>query len=146
MRVEIRLSSDIDEPYAIIHTKELTEEIQQVVMLIENSQGKILTVKQNERLFILNISDVQLIRTEGKEVCVYDSSKQKFTSTKRLYEIEALLNNEFIRISKSAIVNLLKIDHVDTNIVGTLDVVTKNGCVESISRRYVQAFKTRVGI
>lgn len=146
MRVEIRLSSEIDEPYAIIYAKELTEEIQQLVMSIENPKEKLLTVKQDERLFIINVRDIQMVRTEGGQVYVYSASEQKFTCTKRLYEIESILDNDFIRISKGAIVNLMKIDHVDTNIIGTLDVVMKNGCVECISRRYVQAFKTRVGI
>lgn len=146
MRVEIKIIKETDEPYAIIYTKEINEEINQILKYIENPKENLLTVKRDEKIFIVNIRDIQIVRTEGGEVVVYTGTKDKFYCNKRLYEIEAMFNNDFIRISKCAIVNLLKIDHVDTNIIGTLDIVMRNGCIESISRRYLKAFKMRIGI
>lgn len=146
MRVEIKLLPEVAEPYAIIYAKELTDEIQQVLLSIEQPKEKLFTVKQEDRLFIIDVKDIQMVRTEGGQVYVYNDAAQKFASAKRLYEVERLLGRDFIRISKGAIVNLMKIDHVDTNIFGSLDVIMKNGCVEGISRRYTQAFKSRIGI
>ena len=148
MRVEIRLSSDIYEPYVIINTGTLTPEVEELAKRIENekSTGNVLAVKRENLIYILEPNEVQIVRTEGNEIVAYNTEKQRFIIEKRLYEIETLLGPQFIRISKSAIVNIRKIDHVDVRFSGMMNVVMKNGINEYISRRHMGDFKKRLGL
>jgi len=114
--VKIHLSSDVNEPYIIINAGTLTPEIEELAKRIEN------------------------------EIIAYDTAKKRFIVEKRLYEIETLLGLHFIRISKSAIVNIRKIDHVDVRISGIMNVAMKNGINEYISRRHMGDFKKRLGL
>jgi two-component system, LytTR family, response regulator LytT len=146
--VEIRISPDVSEPYAIIHAGTLTPEVEELAKRIENEKltDNVLAVKLENSIYILEPNEIQIVRTEGNEIVAYDTAKKRFIVEKRLYEIEALLGHQFIRISKSAIVNIRKIDHVDVRFSGIMNVVMKNGINEYISRRHMGDFKKRLGL
>lgn len=148
MKAEIRLSTDVNEPYVIIHAGKLTPEIEELAKRIENEKltENVFAVKRENLIYILEPNEVQIVRTEGNEIVAYDTTKKRFIADKRLYEIETLLGHQFIRISKSAIVNIKKIDHVDVRFSGMMNVVMKNGINEYISRRHMGDFKRRLGL
>ena len=148
MIVEIRLSSDVNEPYVIINSGTLTPEVEELAKRIENEKltGNVLAVKRENLIYILEPNEIEIVRTEGNEITAYDTTKKRFVVEKRLYEVEALLGFQFIRISKSAIVNIRKIDHVDVRFSGMMNVVMKNGINEYISRRHMGDFKKRLGL
>jgi DNA-binding LytR/AlgR family response regulator len=148
LKAEIRLSTDVNEPYVIIHAGKLTPEIEELAKRIENEKltENVFAVKRENLIYILEPNEVQIVRTEGNEIVAYDTTKKRFIAEKRLYEIETLLGHQFIRISKSAIVNIHKIDHVDVRFSGMMNVIMKNGINEYISRRHMGDFKKRLGL
>ena len=148
MRVEIRVSAQIKDPYIIVCVGEITPEIRDLANSLENfvSDTNIIVVKKDEKLFILNPEDIQIVRTENNEMIVYDSDAERYSVQKRLYQIEQLLGNSFIRISKSAIVNILKISHVDVSFKNMFEIYMKNGVHEYISRRFLSDFKNKLGL
>jgi len=148
LKAEIRLSSDINEPYVTIHSGTLTPEIEELAKRIENENlsGNVFAVKRENLIYILEPNEVQIVRTEGNEIVAYNMAKKRFIVEKRLYEVETLLGLQFIRISKSAIVNIRQIDHVDVRFSGMMNVVMKNGINEYISRRHMGDFKKRLGL
>lgn len=146
MKVEIRLSADAKEPYAVIYASEITAEIRNAAALIESeSIGGVITVTDNERIFVLWAEEVYMVRVENEKTVVYAKAK-RYYSGKRLYEFEAALGNGFMRISKSTIVNLKHIDCVEPTLGGLMLLVLKNGCKDYISRRYLPAFKKYLGL
>jgi len=138
----------VNEPHVIINAGTLTPEIEELAKRIENEKltGNVLAVERENLIYILEPDEVQIVRTEGNEIVAYNTAKQRFIVEKRLYEIETLLGHQFIRISKSAIVNIRKIDHVDVRFSGIMNVVMKNGINEYISRRHMGDFKKRLGL
>lgn len=89
---------------------------------------------------------LELIRTEGREIICYDNSKNRYVLGKPLYELEHLLGSSFVRVSKSTIVNIKRIDHVKAGFNGTMELVMKNGIKDYISRSFRKAFKERLGL
>jgi len=158
MHVDIKLSKDVAEPYAELHAQTLSPLVQAAAELLErlNDDGvapgaacadtAVLIGKREDSVFVLDPDDVQIVRSEGGETCLYDGAGHRVVSNRRLYELESALGREYCRISKSALVRILKIDHVDAGFGGALDVVMQNGVHENISRRYVSAFKQRIGL
>jgi DNA-binding LytR/AlgR family response regulator len=147
MRVEIKLSPDIHEPYAELHAAQLTEEVQTAVRLLEELGGQgVLTGRQDDSVYIVDPDRVQIARTESGDTCLYDDDARRYRTGLRLYELEERFGAGFVRISKSALIRIRKIDHVDAGFGGALDVVMENGVHEYISRRYVTAFKKRIGL
>ena len=64
----------------------------------------------------------------------------------RLYELEERLDNRFVRISNSEIVNLKKVKSLDLSFVGTICMELSNGEVSYVSRRYVSKMKKILGL
>jgi DNA-binding LytR/AlgR family response regulator len=148
LRTEFEISPDIDEPYAVIHAEKRTPELQSLADTIERytESARVIAAKKDDRIFVLSPEDIQIVRTENDEMAAYDSAGERFTTDKRLYEAEMLLGDACVRISKSAIVNIRKISHVEASFNGMLNVMMKNGVTEYISRRYVSRFKKRLGL
>lgn len=60
---------------------------------------------------------------------------------KALYQVEESLNGDFVRISKTTIVNLKKIKRVAPSLKGMMFIELKNGLKDNISRKYLPDFK-----
>ena len=63
-----------------------------------------------------------------------------------MYELEQLLGPEFMRISKSIIVRIRKIESVEAVFNGMLLLHMKNGSREYVSRTYLPNLKSYLGI
>lgn len=143
MKVEIQIE-DRHEPLTIIKTSEVTDDIVKLIQLIQYNEAPIVASYQ-EKLILLNIQDLYLIRTESQIVTLY-TKNQTYTTSKKLYEMEQLLGSQFMRISKSSIVNLKQIHHVEPSFSGTMMMTLKNGYQDSISRTYLPNFKKYLGL
>ncbi len=144
MKVEIKLSADIKEPYAVIYANAVTEEVQRAAEVFE-AKGNVITAKENEKIVVLDGSEIYMVRAENKEVFLYGQDK-KYLSKKKLYELENILGENFMRISKTTIVNLKKIDSVEPAFNAMMYLVMKNGCKDYITRAYLMEFKKYLGL
>lgn len=144
MKVELKISEDTKEPYVVIFTNSITEEIQKIIATFEMHE-KVISANDNERIIVLRPEEIYMVRIEQKEVVIYCESK-KYTINKRLYELEDQLGKDFMRISKSTIINLKKIDCVEPSFNGMMYLLMKNGCKDYISRNYLPQFKKYLGI
>ncbi len=144
MRVEIKVFAEIKEPYAVIYTNAITGEVMKIRSILE-IQEPIVTVADGERIIVLTPEETYMIRTENEDVVVYNKDR-RYISDKRLYEMEALLGNGFLRISKSTIINLRMIDYVEPAFNGMMMILLKNGSKDFISRKYLPQLKKYLGI
>ena len=144
MKVEIKIEKDITTAYAVIHTNELTTEISEAVQYLEK-QNRFITAENKGNISILNPGEVYMVRVENEKTIIY-TEKEKYYSTKRLYQIEEMLGAGFMKISKSSVINLKKIDFVEPSFGGMMGIVLKNGCKDYISRRCLPDFKKYLGL
>ena len=141
MRVDLFFSRDISEPHAEIHTNELTDNIHQAITLLEDdSKMDMLAVKKGKDISFLDFDEIFMIRVEDKQVNVY-TQDDKYLIKKALYQVEESLNPSFVRISKTTIVNIKKIDRVAPSLKGMMFIMLKNGLKDNISRKYLPEFK-----
>lgn len=141
MKVDLFFSRDIKEPYAEIHTNELSDNIQKAINLLEDeSVNSMIAVKKGKDITFLKFDEIYMFRVEDKQVKVY-TENDNFLVKKALYQIEEMLDSSFIRISKSTIINLDKIDRVAPSLKGMMFIMLKNGLKDNISRKYLPEFK-----
>ncbi|MBR2557123.1 MAG: LytTR family transcriptional regulator [Methanobrevibacter sp.] len=141
MKVNLFVSRDIDEPHADIHTNELTDNVTKAISILENEESNdLLAVKKGSDITLLGFDDVFMFRVENKQVKVYTQDKE-YVIKKPLYQIEEGLSQSFVRISKTTIVNLKKIERVAPSLRGMMFIELKNGLKDNISRKYLPTFK-----
>ena len=93
---------------------------------------------------MLNPGEIVSAYAEGQKVMVLGAGGI-YTVQKKLYELEEELGERnFVRISKSEIVNIRKIKNLDMSITGTIKLVMKNDYETFVSRRNVGKIKERL--
>ena len=147
MRVELNIDPNCKNPRALLYAARLTPSLKNAIAILEKeNEETILTAQIQGKTFIIEPDNIEIIRTEGRELVLYDIEKNRFLLGKPLYELENILGKNFVRISKSALVNIFRIHHVEAAFNGTMAIVMKNGIEEIISRSYRQKFKDRLGV
>lgn len=141
MKVNLFVSKDVEEPYAEIHTNELNENITKAMSILENDESnELLAVKKDSDIALLEYDDIFMFRVENKQVNVF-TKDYDYIIKKPLYQIEENLNSDFVRISKTTIVNLKKIKRVAPSLRVMMFIELKNGLKDNISRKYLPNFK-----
>ena len=141
MKVNLFVSRDIEEPHADIHTNELTDNITKAMSILESDDSsEMLAVKNGSDIALLEFSDIYMFRVEDKRVKVYTESSE-YQIKKALYQVEENLTSDFVRISKTTIVNLKKVERVAPSLKGMMFIQLKNGLKDNISRKYLPDFK-----
>ena len=154
MKVQLFVSKDLEEPYAEIYTDVLTDNIQKAMVLLENEteeeeegtvDNSILAVKKGQDIVLLDFEDIFMIRVEDKQTKVFTENKD-YLVKKPLYQIEESLDSNFVRVSKTTIVNLRKIKRVAPSLKGMMFIELKNGLKDNISRKYLADFKSALDL
>ncbi len=118
----------------------LPEKIEELI----DSQGLRLTGFSSEGVKPLLPAQVDcFISEEGKTVAITDSGRYYLKT--RLYILEEALDRGFVKINKSAIANISKIERFEVSFQGGLNVVFKSGYVDYVSRRNIRVIKERFG-
>lgn len=145
MKVNVELSSEYKNPYAIVYTDKVTDEIQRMIEIFSANKTPITALKNEDSTVILQPEEIYMVRVEAGDTMIF-CEKQKYRSRKRLYEIEQQLGKQFMQISKSTLVNLVYLDSIEAGFNGTLLLKLKNGCKDYVSRTYLPKFKKYLGL
>lgn len=147
MRVDMNISENIKEPYAVIHTAELTPEIAELAREISQFQsGKaVLIGNLDDRMVVIDPEKIVLIRVESEKVYIV-TEEATYRIGKRMYELLEVLGKDFMQVSKSAAINLKYLESVEPSFNGVMLLHMKNGEKEYISRKFVPQLKKYLGV
>ena len=145
MKVSIDLSAEYKEPYAVIHTDKVTDEITRIIDMFSNNETPVTALQNEEEIVVLQPKEIYMVRIEGGDTVIY-GEKQKYRSRKRLYELSELLGKQFMQISKTTLINLSYIDSIEPGFSGTMLMKLKNGNKDYVSRKYLPEFKRYLGL
>ncbi len=105
-----------------------------------------LNVYLNGNIHLMEPSEVYYFEYVDQKVFVYGKT-QVYEIKSKLYELEEQLSKtDFIRVSKSCILNLNKIHSLAPSLGGRFEARLKNGEKVIISRQYVASLKEVLGL
>ncbi|MBO4579064.1 MAG: LytTR family transcriptional regulator DNA-binding domain-containing protein [Clostridiales bacterium] len=145
MKVSVDISPEHKEPYAVIHTDRMTDEISRMIDLFSSGETPITALQNEEDIVVLKPQDIFMVRVENGDTIIY-GERTSFRSRKRLYELAEQLGKGFMQISKSTLVNLSYMDSIEPGFGGTMLLKMKNGCKDYVSRTYLKDFKKYLGL
>jgi DNA-binding LytR/AlgR family response regulator len=145
VKVNIDISAEYKEPYAVIHTDKVTEEIQRMIDIFSTSETPVTALQNEEDIVVLQPKEIYMVRVENGDTVIY-GAKQKYRSRKRLYELAQQLGKQFMQISKTTLINLSYMDSIEPGFSGTLLLKLKNGDKDYVSRKYLPEFKKYLGL
>ena len=146
MQVEIKIDSTVREPKVIVLTDRMTDEVNEIVRKISETEPTMLAGFREDTVTVLDPEEIyRIYAANGKVFAV--TGKAEYTLRMRLYEVEERFRrSSFVRISNSEIVNLKAVRSFDLSLAGTIRVALKNGEAAYVSRRYVGKIKEALGM
>lgn len=146
MRVIIEADEGIEEETVVIKCKRLDERILRIQQVLAEQAGNGLTIllHKNDKEYYMPLDKILFFETENKEIRAH--TKNDIYETKyKLYELEELLPGYFMRISKSAIVNVNHIYSITKNLTAS-SIVEFSDCHKQVyvSRNYYKALVERL--
>ncbi len=145
MKIIIQTDASVQETTLNIMCKEITPELERLVEALRLSDKK-LSVKVNGEVHLIDLKSILYVETVERCTFIY-TDDGAFESPLRLYELESMLaEHNFIRINKSTLLNMNKIESLKSDIDRRIRVTLKNGYRLIISRAYAEDFKAKLGV
>lgn len=131
----------LDRPELVeIHCHAVSDEVCEIIAYVKSRQGQ-LTGIADERQYEIAVSDIFYIESVDSKSFIYTKSKV-YETRQKLYELEeALREKHFLRISKSMLLNLMKVDSIKPALNSRFTAVLSSGEEVVISRKYVPELK-----
>lgn len=147
MQIKAKINPSYEKMEIHVCYKEANKSVANMVQEISRFiHGNIPGTDERGDKVLIPLRDIARIYAFNQKVYAEDS-KGTYALHQKLYELEESLDeNEFIRISKSEIVNLKQIKKIDMNAMGTIKVILLNGTQTYTSRRNVTRLKKVLGI
>ena len=145
MKIVIEVPKQGDEDEIIVRCRTLDERLMNLIYSLKTEQDK-LTGYVEDKIVKLSLKDIYYFESVDNRVFSY-TAKGMYEVHKKLYEIEAeYAHTDFLRISKSVIVNVAKIAYIKPIFNGRFEAKLKNEEKIIISRQYVLELKKKLEI
>jgi len=143
MEIKVKKIPETENEKVLIECHEVTSKINSIVKFIKTF-SKTIVGECDDREHEISVNDIYYIESVDNKTFLYTRNKV-FSTRQKLYEIEETLGEDsYFRISKSVIVNLLKIKSIKPALNGRFSALLLNGEEVIISRKYVAGFKEKI--
>ena len=132
------------EEEVIIHAKERNKTIEEIEAFVANVDTELIGYTENKSIVKLRPADVHCFTVEDGRIYAL-TDKEKLQIRQRLYILEEMLDESFVKINQSCIGNVSKIERFDASLGGSLMVTFKNRHRDYVSRRQLKTVKERIG-
>jgi len=140
MDVEIEQVGRERKEQVLIRCHAVTEEVREIAAFVKSRQGS-LTGMRDSRQYEIAVSDIYYFESVDGKTFLY-TKDQVYETSYRIYELESMLRpKNFLRVSKSMLLNLMKIRSIQSALNGRFAAVLLSGEEVIISRSYVKGLK-----
>ena len=132
---------DKDQPeYLEIHCYKISDEVREIIAFVKSRQGQ-LTGTADDRQYEIAVSDVFYIESVDNKTFIYTKNKV-YETRQKLYELEEILKEKrFLRVSKSTLLNLMKVSAIKPALNSRFTAELFSGEQVIITRKYVPELK-----
>ena len=141
MKFKLIIDKEKDEE-VVATVKMRTALIDEIEALISKHTDRIPGYTEDD-IKMLSVPEIECVTVLDGKTYAIDSKNRRYRLKQRLYELEAILPQSFIRINKSTLANEARLDRFAVTIAGSVDAVFKCGYTEYVSRRCFAQIKRR---
>ncbi len=143
--MQLKIFIDKEHPEEVhIYAHENKKIIDEIKQVVDSNAVDIIGYSQDESVCI-NLAEVYYFTAEDNKIYAV-TENERLKVKKRLYQLESLLPENFVKINQSCIANVKKIDRFKADVYGSLSVIFKNSHRDYVSRRQIKAVKERLGL
>ena len=143
MKLKIVINKELEERVEV-YAQSKNQLVKDIESLVNNYDKKIIGYYEDE-IVSLNLDEICRFYIELNKTYASTNSKTYIVKY-RLYQIEDLIGDTFIKVNQSCLVNINKIKKFSSSLGGYLLVELTNGEKDYISRRQTKIVMERMGI
>ncbi len=144
MKITIEIPMPGEEDEIIVRCANLDDRLLKLIQALRTEDMLIGYIE--DRIVKLSFKEVYYFEAVDNKVFSY-TAKETYEIHKKLYEIEQEFEHtDFLRVSKSVIVNVSKIAYVKPILNGRFEAMLRNDEKIIVSRQYVSELKKKLGI
>ncbi len=148
MKIRVEVEPDLKDTEVVIRCNEVNETVIQLQNLInqaEKEKKRIVFYKDDTEFFI-PLSNVLFFETSGEQVWAH-TADDEFLVKFKLYELENMLPEMFMRVSKSTILNTAKIYSILRNLTAASKIeFYQSKKTVFVSRFYYKELKNKLSL
>ena len=148
MKVNINIISSQLEEEVNFNVHKVEKKVTQAIELLTSSNEVIkhLLGRKEDKYYKVNVDEIFYIEAIDRKLFIYTKT-ETYEISEKLYILEEQLSTvNFIRISKSMLLNINKIHSFYAKLSGNLEALLTNKEKVTISRRYVANLKNKLGM
>lgn len=145
MKIKVDISSKYSEKEIVIKSPVEDDELKAIIAKIQNIENKFSRINGyvKDTVYSLNLKDILFFETNDRNVYAH-TIKNTFLIHYRLYELEDKLPDNFLRVSKSSIINVAEIASLSRSVTGNLVQFKNSYKTIYVSRRFLKELKNKL--
>ena len=145
MKVRVEIDEDVQDTEIVIRCRELDDEVKKLrEMVVHTSKKATVEFFKGDCQYYFDIDEVLFFETCEKRVFAH-TADDMFAVSRKLYELEEILPGQFVRISKSGIINVHHIYSIERSLTSASEVsFAKSAKRVYVSRSYYKELKKRI--
>ena len=137
MQINLNITNEVKDITVEITAPEKSQEVENILKVLSDSQIKTIIGIKEGATYIVKLDSVIAFYTGDKKV-YFKTIEGEFEISNRMYEIEeSIIDENFIRISNSVIVNINHVKCFDTAQIGNIIVRFDDESFEYVSKRKI---------
>lgn len=145
MKLFVEQGQDVEEVEVVIRCRSLDREVSALLERLRSADHRMTGVKDGATR-VIEVEDILYIDTADRATFLY-TADGVYETPLRLYELEERLSGrDFLRVSKSAIINFDHVRSLRPDLGGRMRLTLSNGEVVMANRQYVGAIKAKLGL
>lgn len=144
MKIHLHVEDDIEQIEVHIYTPQYDSEIEKILQQLKQPTSATIIGYIEQDIHVLKLEDVYAVVSEGAKVYL-QTEELEYIAKQKLYEIEEQYRKTFVRVNKSTLINLNKLQSIQ-NKLGMAYCLLNNEVSFPISRTYLKLLKSKLGI
>lgn len=145
MKIRLDISSEYQEKEVIIRANKKDEEVAEILRNLQEIDTKLHNINGylDNTVYSLSTEDILFFETNDRNVYAH-TKDNAFLIHYRLYELEENLPDNFLRVSKSSILNVDGVKSLTQSVMGNLIQFRDSYKQIYVSRRFLKKLKLKL--
>ena len=149
MKVEFKKDESLhDEIRVEVKSAEQDSTINKLLAYIskfDKQERSLLPIKTSDRIVTIKMNTLIKIEVQATSLTYYTTAEVVKT-TGRLYQVLEVLNDNFVQVSRHAIINLNYLESIENGFAGNMIVRLANNLKTDVSRKYLPELERELGL
>ena len=149
MKVEFKKDESLhDEIKVEVKSAEQDSTINKLLAYIskfDKQERSLLPIKTSDRIVTIKMNTLIKIEVQATSLTYY-TTEEVVKTTGRLYQVLEVLNDNFVQVSRHAIINLNYLESIENGFAGNMIVRLANNLKTDVSRKYLPELEKELGL